>query len=436
MLHDDLKKLDCYPFHMPGHKRNSDFDIIGSQIDITEIYGSDNLHSPTGSILEIENSLSDIYKSKRSFMLVNGSTVGILAAIFALTEHGDKIIIAANCHKSVYNACMLRGLQVSYIEPEFDEELGCYTKVTQKAVNTAIENNPNAACVVITNPTYEGCVSSIKSSIPLIVDAAHGAHFCLDGFPEYPKGDVVVSSLHKTLPALTQTAVLNVFNSKYTDRIKFYLAVFESSSPSYVLMNSVSKCVEFLKKPDEALAEYNKNLDEFYRIDLKNLKIKRFDDSGKIIVSTAFCNIDGTELSVILREKHKIECEAASINYIILMTSVADKKSAFDLLTFSLKEIDAELKTCQAEKVQKPYIHHNSVKIDEIKLKSPSLLSSSIGKVCAEFVYSYPPDIPILIPGDIITYETVNTLKNMYERKINLLSDSDLLPRYILTKDS
>ena len=104
MLHDDLKKLNNYPFHMPGHKRNPNFNINGSEIDITEIKDFDNLHSPSGSILEIERKLSSLYNSEKSFMLVNGSSVGILASIFAVTEQKDKIIIARNCHKSVYNA--------------------------------------------------------------------------------------------------------------------------------------------------------------------------------------------------------------------------------------------------------------------------------------------------------------------------------------------
>ncbi len=120
MLHDDLKKLNKYPFHMPGHKRNSDLSIVGSEIDITEIKGFDNLHSPKGSIFEIEQKLSALYHSEQSFMLVNGSTVGLLASVFAVTEQKDKIIISRNCHKSVYNACFLRELDVVYIEPDLN----------------------------------------------------------------------------------------------------------------------------------------------------------------------------------------------------------------------------------------------------------------------------------------------------------------------------
>ena len=119
-LHDKLSTLDKYPFHMPGHKRNEKFGITGSEIDITEIDGFDNLHAPNGVIADTENRLKKIYKSTRSFISVNGSTAGILAGIHAVCNRDDTVIVARNCHKSVFNACMLLELNVKYIEPEFE----------------------------------------------------------------------------------------------------------------------------------------------------------------------------------------------------------------------------------------------------------------------------------------------------------------------------
>ena len=144
--------LDRYPFHMPGHKRNKDFGIIGSEIDITEIDGFDNLHDAKDVLLEIENELTSHYKSKKSYMLVNGSTVGILAAIFAVCNEGDKIIIARNCHKSVYNACYLRKLKVVYIEPEFDYENGYYTRISDDTIYSTTKAHADAKAIVISNP--------------------------------------------------------------------------------------------------------------------------------------------------------------------------------------------------------------------------------------------------------------------------------------------
>lgn len=434
MLHNDLEKLNKYPFHMPGHKRNKNFDIVGSNIDITEIDGFDNLHSANGSIKEIEDKLATIYNANRSFMLINGSTVGLLSAIFAVTNRNDKIIISRNCHKSVYNACYLRELDVIYIEPDYDENDGYYTFVSQNSVDKAIEENPDAKAVVITSPTYEGNISNIKSSIPLIIDCAHGAHFGFGSFPKYPNGDIIISSLHKTLPCLTQTAVLNVYNNKYTNNVKKYLDIFETSSPSYILMNSVSKCIEILNNDKELFSSYENNLNEFYKIELNNLKLKIGDDKGKIVISTSSTNINGTELAELLRNKYNIECEMASINYIILMTSVADTKNSFILLKKALEEIDETLEKVEITKIAKPILPVKKYKSSEIIETYDTILSKANGKICAEYVYAYPPDIPIIVPGEIISKEIIDSINNMIINNVNVISDSNLLPDRILTK--
>lgn len=434
MLHDDLKKLNRYPFHMPGHKRNHVFDIAGSDIDITEIQGFDNLHAPCGTIMHIEKRLSALYHSKHSFMLVNGSTVGILAAIFAVTHRGNKIIIARNCHKSVYNACFLRELNIIYIEPEYNRENGFYTRLSQSAIDKAVKNNPDAAAVVITSPTYEGYISNIKTDIPLIIDAAHGAHFGFGGFPEYPKADIVISSLHKTLPSLTQTAVANIYNETFIKKVQNYLDIFETSSPSYVLMNSVSKCAHFLENSENNFKEYEKNLDEFYKIKLNNLKLIHTDDKGKLIVSSANCNISGTELADILRNDYSMECEMASLNYIILMTSVADNKSAFAALAEALKQTDEKLSKCKKESIAKPAVPKGICRICEAEKTAAVRLIDAAGKISGEYIYAYPPDIPLIAPGEIISEEIIAIIQKMIESKINIISDSDLLPTYILTK--
>ncbi|MDE5670806.1 MAG: aminotransferase class I/II-fold pyridoxal phosphate-dependent enzyme [Eubacterium sp.] len=434
MLHDDLKKLNKYPFHMPGHKRNFDFGIDGSGIDITEINGFDNLHSPHGSILEIEQKLSALYGSEKSFMLINGSTVGLLASIFAVTEQKDKIIISRNCHKSVYNACFLRELDVVYIEPEFNEENGFYTEMKQSAIDKALMDNPDAKAVVVTSPTYEGYISNIHSDIPLIIDAAHGAHFGFGKFPEYPKGDIVVSSLHKTLPSLTQTAVLNVYNNVFTQKIKKYLDIFQTTSPSYVLMNSVSKCIAFLEHSVDAFNKYDALLDSFYETKLNNLEMITTDDRSKIVVSTAKSNINGHQLADRLRENYSIECEMESVNYIILMSSVADTKEAFSALSNALIEIDKTLKICKKNIIKKPNLPMKICNSFEVKTAEKMLLKNASGKISAEYVYAYPPDIPILVPGEEITEELLSNIAGMLENKINVISDSNLLPSYILTK--
>ena len=419
---------------MPGHKRSNKFGISGIEFDITEISDFDNLHAPDGILLDIEERLAAHYNAKKSFMLVNGSTLGILSSIFAVCGEGDKIIIARNCHKSVFNACMLRKLKVVYIEPEFDDENGFYKHITQMTVDSITEKHPDAKALVITSPTYEGYVSDISSPIPLIIDAAHAAHFGLGSFPSYPKGNIVVSSLHKTLPALTQTAVINVYDDSYIERIKRYLDIFETSSPSYLLMNSVDLCLDYIEKNVSDFDDYCKLLSVFHSRKLSKLKIRKNDDLSRIIVSSANTDIEGTALCDILRNEYGIEAEAASKNYIILISTVADDAKALDLLFEALYEIDGSIK----ERASKPFIKPPCTSkelIISVDDNSQSVaFEESVEKKANEFIFAYPPDIPIIIPGEIISDSTLDYIGKLIKSGVNVISDSGLLPDKILTK--
>ena len=417
---------------MPGHKRNPEFNITGSEIDITEIDGFDNLHNAKGVIAEVEERLKKHYKSKKSFMLVNGSTVGILAAVFAVCNEGDKIIIARNCHKSVYNACLLRHLKVVYLEPEFDSVNMCYTSVMQDRVDSLLLSHKDAKAVVITSPTYEGRISNIETDIPLIIDAAHGAHLGLDCFPAYPKGSIVISSLHKTLPALTQTAVMNIYSEEYTAKAKRYLDIFETSSPSYVLMSSVSKCCDIIENA-ELFRDYYKRLTDFRQIEFSSLHLKYSDDISKIVISTQNTVMSGKGLAEILR-KNLIEPEMVSENYVVLMTSVADTQEGFDRLTKALLEADEGLMQKDEPPRRKPPIPKGIQAIEYPENTQEHELKHAEGKVCAEFVYAYPPDIPLLCPNEIISAEIIDYIGAIINAGVSVISDSGLLPDKILTK--
>lgn len=303
-LYSALKKhsqAGTYPLHMPGHKRNFG-SALPYDIDITEIYGFDDLHSADGIIKECCLKAAEIYKSDSAYMLVNGSTCGILAAVSSVAHRGDKIIIARNCHKSVYNACMLSELDARYIYPPMSKS-GICGSISPETVRAALTECPTAKAVVITSPTYEGVVSDISSiarechsrKIPLIVDSAHGSHmrFCSfgkSGEPISSGADIVITSLHKTLPSLTQTALAFV-NGELVNRKQFekFLSVFETSSPSYVLMSSIDRCLDFLKVSEKSFANLEKNLSAFYkRADkLNNLKIVCSDPTGAMEAKAA-----------------------------------------------------------------------------------------------------------------------------------------------------
>jgi arginine/lysine/ornithine decarboxylase len=219
-----------YPMHMPGHKRNS--VILGTglpyDIDLTEIYGFDNLQNPEGILKETAELASKLYGSDRAFLSVNGSTGAVLSAIYACVKPDDKIIMARNCHKAVYNAIEITGARPVYVNPELDELSGVAGSIAPLTVDKVLEQNPDAKLVVISSPTYEGVISNIKDiaeaahkrNIPLLVDAAHGAHLgfspMFGASPVSEGADLVVMSLHKTMPALTGCALLHIGASLLT----------------------------------------------------------------------------------------------------------------------------------------------------------------------------------------------------------------------------
>ena len=440
-----LRKLEeysasgMYPFHMPGHKRNTKLlsDDLPYGIDITEIAGFDNLHDAKGILKRTQDKAKTLFGSEYSYMLVNGTTCGILAAVSSAADHGDEIIIARNCHKSVYNACGINALDIHFIYPEQDIHSGVCMHVEPESVEEALNMYPDSKAVVITSPTYEGVISDIKAiaeithsrNIPLIVDNAHGAHqrFCgssREGEPVMCGADIVISSLHKTLLSLTQTAVANLQGGLVDhERFENYLSVFETSSPSYVLMASMDSCFDFLKDGSTAFEEYCKHLEAFggKMKALRNLRVlchgndtKQLHgffgfDKGKIVISTLHTNISGVRLMELFREKYRIELEMAYPHYAVAMTSVCDSAEGFDRLANALLETDKSLEyresTCFGAEIPRPK-------------KADSTTPASM--ICKKYIYAYPPGVPIVIPGEIIDDSTKEYIEGLKKAGVDV----------------
>jgi len=375
MLYDKLKEYadsGVYPMHMPGHKRNEKFLLPCSpyKIDITEIHGFDDLHDPHEVLLITARLAADLYNSREAFLLINGSTVGILAAIGASTERGDKILAVSNCHWSTPNAAELFGLEIVYITPEIDEASGVPCSISPAIVESALAKNPDIKLVVITSPTYEGVVSDIaliaeaahNSGALLLVDSAHGAHLGFsDAFPKSATtqgADIVVISLHKTLPAMTQCSLLHVCSRRVdTAGIQKLLSILQTSSPSYVLMASMDYCLRLLDSfSTELFSTYKINLDCFSDsvVNLKKLSVlchgrdplhpEFYDfDPGKIVIITKNTGLSSPMLADILREDYKIEIERVYEDYVIAMTSICDSEEGLMQLADALIAIDTDL---------------------------------------------------------------------------------------------
>lgn len=431
-----------YPMHMPGHKRNEKFlkMVNPYTIDITEVDGFDDLHAPEEIILEAMEKGKNLYKSCQCFLLVNGSTCGILSAICACVPKGGKLIAARNCHKSVYNAIALTECESVFIMPETDNQNGICYGITAAQVEKALLENPDASAVIITSPTYEGVVSDIekisevtrKYCVPLIIDEAHGAHFGFSPlFPEsaVSKGaDIVIQSLHKTLPSFTQSAVLHIcteFGGKFP--VQRYLSIFQSSSPSYILMAGIDRCFDILQNDGAKLFElYENRLKKFYS-SMKKLKVIKIlpeeypkgfiRDMGKIVIDLSSSSLTGGEFSQLLLKKYKIQLEMASSCYAIAMTSICDTDEGFERLKEALIEIDSLLSKSENTRHFSPLPEKTEtvIKISEaLSASSRDIpISEADGKISGEFIYAYPPGIPIIAPGERFTHKVLRSIDEL-----------------------
>lgn len=482
---DMLGKLEAYsrenivPMHMPGAKRNRELigryiDDVSSpyDIDITEIDGFDNMHNADGIIKRAFEKTAALYGADESLFLVNGSTAGNMAAICGVTDKGDSIIVARNCHVSVYNAIILNELETIYVYPQYDDEYGYYKGISLNEIKDTVENSKlkkkDIKAVVITSPTYEGNVSDIKAiadylhqyNIPLIVDEAHGAHFKFsDEFPQTAVeqgADIVINSVHKTLPSLTQTAVMHI-NYGYVNvsKVKRYWNIYQSTSPSYILMGSIDRCMSIIQNDGKYLFENYISKLKILRNklgQLKNIKLIDSDDISKIVIG---CD-NAKKLYDILLNEYGIQLEMSSLKYAIAMTSIFDSAEYYDRFYNALCEIDRRYNANNNQNYAEPcniFNNTSSIKKADIKVniadfKNEALMSiakalnegdkngydkimmndsSLYGRISAKMVYVYPPGIPILCPGEIISENVVNIISKAIENGLEVVGLEDNL---------
>ena len=463
------EKSGAYPFHMPGHKRNPasvDGDFPFGR-DITEIEGFDNLHHPEGVIKEAQEELAKLYEVKESYFSVNGSTAALLAAISASVKKGGKILVARNCHKAVYHGIYLRDLVPVYIYPHLDAELGINGGISPARVDRFLEEDPEIEAVLITSPTYDGIVSDVEQiagiahryNIPLIVDEAHGAHFRYsDYFPvpaEKLGADLVIQSFHKTLPSMTQTAVLHRCTDRVSrEKVARFMGIYQSSSPSYILMASLDACTDKMQRDGKEmfcaytalLSKARERLSKCRYIRLFEGSQEAFDyDRSKLILSTVHSSLKGAELAALLREEFAIEVEMETEDYVIAMSAVGDTQEGFERLCAAVEEIDRreakkEHPSRNSEKTEadgkirfgdKKQVMTISQAMESETVRCP--LEESVGKISAEFAYLYPPGIPLLVPGEQITGLFVRNAKRYMKYGLNLQGLSDKTNETICT---
>jgi len=414
------------PMHMPGHKRNPDFISHEFTRDITEIEGFDNLHNPTGLLKDLEDAAAELYGADKAYVSVNGSTAMLLAAISSclMTFPGTKVLAAMNCHLAVWHALEITNASVVPLMPSCDEALPFPGTVSASDIEKILARNPDIKTVIITSPTYEGVISDTeaiyrvtrKYDAVLITDSAHGAHLGLNPFWGLKSsGDLVVTSIHKTLSAPTQTALLlsSEGSPVSEEAIRHYIDVYESSSPSYVLLKGVSRCIaDLTKKPcimdvwidGVKLAE--ESLSSLGGFKFWNTPVK---DRSKIIILG-----DGISLGEHLRFDFGIECEAMYPTHLIAMTGIGDTydsiKRFCDAVIETDKSFDAYVPgTYTARPV--PQLVEPIGKSALALVKAEEVpFEESCGRISCEYIYSYPPGVPVLIPGELITQKTLDCI--------------------------
>ena len=263
--------------------------------------------------------------------------------------------------------------------------------------------------VVVTSPTYEGYISRLHCSVPLVVDAAHGAHLGLAPWlPGRMEGDAVICSYHKTLPALTQTAGVQVYDSSLAPKIKRYMDMYETSSPSYVLMNSVAKMADLVADP-AAFETLQAGLQKLYKLPLQHLRLIRADDPTKINISTLHCNIDGNALAHRLRARG-IEPEMSDRIHVICMATVGDTAAGFHLLARALTEIDRTLSPGDWPVAPLP-LPPRHLQSWQVPAGEPLPYQRAVGRIACETVFAYPPGVPMIVPGEEITAAFVQAIQ-------------------------
>lgn len=456
-LYDKLisySNKDYYPMHMPGHKRNADIMSMVNpyMLDITEIEDFDNLHQSEGILEELSARISSLYGSGRAFPLVNGSTTGILAAISAAAGRADKVLVARNAHKSVYNAIMLLGLDPVYYYPQLNDDPSIFCGILCAEIEELLIKNPDIKAVIITSPTYEGIVSDIRAiselthryNALLIVDEAHGAH--LGFMAELPASavslgaDLIIQSLHKTLPAFTQTAVLHSNRAELNTKISRYLACYESSSPSYLLMAGIDRCISLLEdKSEELFKAYYKRLTGFYESAAGLKKIRLLDksfigrkgvydlDPSKLTICVRNTDINGKQLQDILRNTYHIETEMAAMDYLLAMTSICDTDEGFRRLFEALVETDSSCGMLEADNITellpgtiiKPERFLLPCEAAECKTEYVNI-DEAIGRIAAAPISIFPPGCPLIIPGEKLDKDLTDYIKQAKQTGLSI----------------
>ena len=454
------------PFDVPGHKGNISelIEYFGSQcisLDMNSRYSIDNLCQPTGVIKDAEELASQAFGASSAFFMVGGTTSSVQAMIMSACTNGDKIILPRNVHASVINAVILSGAIPVYVNPSIHPQLGISMGMSLIEIEQCIAYNSDAKAIFVNNPTYYGICSDLKKIVEIahvhnmlvLVDEAHGTHFYFhDELPPSAMechADMAAISMHKTGGSFTQSSMLLINHSVDADYVRSIINLSRTTSASYLLLSSLdiarkkmaiegnSLLSNLLVMVDEARQNIN-SLNDYYAFSSEisdGIAIANFDKT-KLSINTSALGLAGIEVYELLRDQYKIQLEFGDIKNILAISSVGDKRDNFEKLVYALSEIRIKYKTDYIIPFKYEYITP-IVKMSPAKAfyspKRKVSIKESSGRISGDYIMCYPPGIPILAPGELITNDVIDHIIYSSEKGCIITSLGNTTPYYVNT---
>lgn len=439
---------DFIGFHTPGHQKGKAVsvgfkELIGDKFlkaDLTELPGLDNLRNPLACIENAQGLTARLFGACKTFFLVNGTTVGIHAALISLNKKRKKILIQRNAHVSILNGFVLSGGKPLIAPVVIDKNWGIPLGINKAEIENLMNNNLDIEGTILTHPSYQGVGLDVgqlntlirRNRVALAVDEAHGAHlYFQDRIPmsfQRVKADIVVQSTHKTLGALTQASMLHVNNEKWIESVNSALDVLHTTSPSYLLMASLddvqgsmsengTKLVDKLWEMCSYLVDSIRQI-PFYRIFSDEIPSSWLHDLSKIVISAAELGITGWELADILEKKYGIYVEQSCYMYVLFLVTIGHTYEDINKLIFALKDI---CKDCRKQHILHNKMPYSPYSITPVLEKTPRetfywekekvVLAEGRGRIAGSALSVYPPGVPLVWPGQIITCEHIDYIK-------------------------
>ena len=439
---ENFRKKRIVPFDVPGHKRGRGnpelVQLLGEKcvgLDVNSMKPLDDLCHPSSVIREAEDLAAAAFGAAHSFFMVGGTTSSVQNMIFSVCKEGDKIIMPRNVHKSAINALVMCGAIPVYVNPEVDKRLGISLGMEPKKLLQAVEDNPDAVAVLVNNPTYYGICSDLKSIVKIaheygmkvLVDEAHGTHFSFnDDLPVSGMAagaDMSAVSMHKSGGSLTQSSILLLNKSMNADHVRHIINLTQTTSASYLLMasldisrrnlalNGKNSFAKVIQMASYAREEIN-DIGDYYaygRELINGTSVYDFDVT-KLAVYTRDLGLAGIEVYDILRDEYDIQIEFGDISNMLAYISIGDRLQDIERLVGALDDIKRLFKRDKAGMLSAEYVNPKVAVPPRKAFYSEKIslpLRAAEGKICTEFVMCYPPGIPILAPGELITKEII-----------------------------